>query len=123
MNKENELVKEAVTILQNWLTSGYDTIVVICKDTEECEKVRKQLGKYVAVNEGELTETVFSKGIMVLPIHLTKGLEFDTVLLWNPIEEDYPVTDANAKLLYVAATRALHELTLLCCGKLSGLLQ
>ncbi len=123
VNKENELVKEAVTILQNWLTSGYDTIVVICKDTEECEKVRKQLGKYVAVNEGELTETVFSKGIMVLPIHLTKGLEFDTVLLWNPIEEDYPVTDANAKLLYVAATRALHELTLLCCGKLSGLLQ
>ena len=26
---------------------------------------------------------------------------------------DYPVDDGHAKLLYVAATRALHELTIL----------
>ncbi len=122
VNREDELVTESVKVLSQWENAGFDTMAVICRDTKECEAVRKQLGRYLKVNEGDLAETVFSKGIMVLPIHLTKGLEFDTVLLWNPESGVYPVTDANAKLLYVAATRALHELTLICHGKLSGLL-
>lgn len=50
---------------------------------------------------------------MVLPISYTKGLEFDAVLIWNPSKEDYPEDNAHARLLYVAATRALHELCLL----------
>ncbi|NLC19582.1 MAG: ATP-binding domain-containing protein [Clostridiales bacterium] len=60
---------------------------------------------------------------MVLPIYMTKGLEFDAVILWNPDDESYPVNDADAKLLYVAVTRALHELYILYKGKLSGLLE
>ena len=66
---------------------------------------------------------VFSQGVMVLPIYLAKGLEFDTVLLWNPTCEQYPKTDGNGKLLYVACTRALHELGILTEGKLSDLLE
>ena len=81
-----------------------------------------QLKDYVSVQESSLENAVFNKGIMVLPIKLTKGLEFDTVLLWNPTIESYPLNDANAKQLYVAATRALHELTILYQGELSPLL-
>lgn len=47
---------------------------------------------------------------MVLPVAYTKGLEFDAVLLFDPSERKYPSDDGNVKLLYVAATRALHEL-------------
>ena len=36
--------------------------------------------------------------------------------------EDYPVEDGHAKLLYVAATRALHELCILHTGNLTGLI-
>ncbi len=32
------------------------------------------------------------------------------VILWNPDEKSYGENDAEAKLLYVAVTRALHEL-------------
>jgi DNA helicase-2/ATP-dependent DNA helicase PcrA len=67
-------------------------------------------------------EMTFMNGIMVLPIHITKGLEFDAVIIWNPDEERYHADDADAKLLYVAATRAMHELYIIYQGSLSKLL-
>ena len=47
---------------------------------------------------------------MVLTVPETKGLEFDCVLLWKPDLKGYKENPKLAKLLYVAATRALHEL-------------
>ena len=43
-----------------------------------------------------------------MPSYLSKGLEFDAVILYNANS----VTDNNidSKLLYVAMTRAMHEL-------------
>ena len=122
VSKESELVSSAVNIIKTWQENGYDTIAVICKDSESTEKVSRLLGKHRKVMEGSLENAVFSKGVMVLPIQLTKGLEFDTVLLWNPDQNSYEKNDANAKLLYVAATRALHELTMVYQNKLSELL-
>lgn len=58
---------------------------------------------------------------MVLPIHLTKGLEFDAVILWNPSPDAYRENEADAKLLYVAVTRALHELHIVYKDELSKL--
>ena len=62
------------------------------------------------------------KGIMVFPVEYTKGLEFDAVLLLSPDRESYPIDDGHAKLLYVAATRALHRLEVLHTGNLTGLI-
>ena len=59
---------------------------------------------------------------MMLPVSYTKGLEFDAVLLFDPSEKKYPSDNGHVKLLYVAATRALHELTILHQGELSGIL-
>ena len=56
--------------------------------------------------------------LLFLALEEVKGLEFDVVILLNPTEENYPSGEGdvgmkNAKLLYVAATRALHELHVL----------
>ena len=72
--------------------------------------------------ESNLEKAEFGNGIMVLPVEYTKGLEFDAVLILNPTREDYPSDDGHAKLLYVAATRALHELCVLCYDTLTGLI-
>ena len=53
----------------------------------------------------------------------TKGLEFDAVLLWNPTKEQYPQDNGHIKLLYVAATRALHELTVLYQDTLTDIIE
>ena len=55
-------------------------------------------------------------------MEFTKGLEFDAVLILDPDRKAYPSDDGNAKLLYVAATRALHELCVLHEGDLTGLI-
>ena len=60
-------------------------------------------------------EDNFSAGTMILPIRMVKGLEFDTVILWNQDMKHGMEKPETAKLLYVAATRALHELHILNC--------
>lgn len=103
---------------------GNSTIAVICRNNEEAEIVGEELSKHIQVDsmKDNVKEMKFSNGVMVLPIHLTKGLEFDSVILYNPTKESYPLTDADAKLMYVAITRALHELSVFYVGELSELL-
>lgn len=124
LSKE-DMAKKGAEIIKNWLSARYDTTAVICSDMEEARTAEELLSAFIKIEPlPELAEEVkFVNGVMVLPIQLTKGLEFDTVLLWNPSAETYPVTDGNAKLLYVAVTRALHECEILYTKELSGLLK
>ena len=116
------LWKNAAKVCQDWQKKGLDTIAVICRNPENARTAAAELGKYVSVIESDLEKAVFGSGIMVLPVEYTKGLEFDAVLILNPTREEYPVDDGHAKLLYVAATRALHELCVLHSGDLTGLI-
>ena len=75
--------------------------------------MRALLSADLSVNEKGSQD--FSAGLSVLPIRLVKGLEFDTVILWNPDLKAMLSRPDQAKLLYVAATRALHELHVLTC--------
>ena len=120
---EKEMLTEAENVLRGWQNDGYDTIAVICRDAKEAETMAKKLSARISIEESGLETAEFKSGIMVLPVDYTKGLEFDAVLLYNPTKEQYPMDDGHAKLLYVAATRALHELSVLHTGTLSELLR
>ena len=117
-----ELIARTEAVCRDWQRNGFDTIAVICRDEKEAERTAKELGKRLPVAESNLEKAVFDKGIMVLPVEYTKGLEFDAVLLLDPGREQYPTDDGHAKLLYVAATRALHRLCVLHTGNLTGLI-
>ncbi len=118
----NPFVQKAAEICKAWQKKGVETIAVICRDHEEASKTAMELSQITQIIESDLEKAEFSKGIMVLPVEYTKGLEFDAVLIWNPTREAYPTDDGHAKLLYVAATRALHELCVLHDGNLTGLI-
>ena len=115
-------VTQAEQIIKAWQGKGLDTIAVVCIDETESEKVTAALQGNVELNTGDTGKWEIGEGVMVLPLKYTKGLEFDAVLIFNASEEDYPVEDGYVKQLYVAATRALHELTVLYRGKLTGLI-
>lgn len=119
---KEDLIREAAKVLKGWQENGLDTIAVICRRKESAADVSKELSEYIEVMESNLEKAVFGNGIMVLPVEYTKGLEFDAVLILNPTREEYPVEDGHAKLLYVAATRALHELCVIHRGNLTGLI-
>ena len=118
----SELIRCAVRILKQWQTEGFLTLAVVCRDAQTAARTVRELKHFLPVCGDDLENAVFGEGIMVLPVEYTKGLEFDAVLLLDPTAEEYPVDDRHAKLLYVAATRALHKLCVLHTGNLTGLI-
>ena len=116
------LLEKAADVCREWQQKGLETIAVICRDSESAQKTAQELGQHIEILESNLERAEFENGILVLPVEYTKGLEFDAVLILDPDRTSYPVDDGHAKLLYVAATRALHELCVLHTSNLTGLI-
>ena len=106
-----EMAEYTASLVEAIRDKGCTTTAIICENDRDAENARRLLSEYTPLTDGESEN--FSKGTMVLPIHLVKGLEFDAVILWNLDMKKGPENQAKAKLLYVAATRALHELHVL----------
>ena len=64
----------------------------------------------------------FKPGIDVTDVRQVKGLEFDYVVLLDPTEQNYPVTDACRHLLHIASTRTAYQLWVVCTGRPTKLL-
>lgn len=119
---ETDLLAHCKKIISEWKTKGYETIAVICVDEMSAKNVRAELGKSMKLVSFGQEGGNFENGISVLALEMTKGLEFDAVIIYDCSRENYPVEDALVKRLYVAATRALHELSVLYQGELTGLI-
>ncbi len=103
---------------------GHKTIAVICKTMEECSQILpmiKKADKNISIITGN--EKEYKSGIVVVPSYLSKGLEFDVVLISNASSEYYTKSDLDIKLLYVAMTRPLHKLCIYHTGEISNLLK
>lgn len=83
----NQLLKATVAKVQE---QGFETIAVVCREEEEAKEVRKILG----IQEENQD---FHNGVMVLPVTLTKGLEFDAVILWKADEKHYGENPKEAR--------------------------
>lgn len=59
--------------------------------------------------------TRFANGVLVTSIQMSKGLEFDEVIIPYVSRDTYN-TEYDRSLLYIACTRAMHRLTLLYTG-------
>ncbi|MBR6614916.1 MAG: AAA family ATPase [Lachnospiraceae bacterium] len=121
-NSSNSLFEQAAAICREWQEKGLATIAIICRDETSAKEAADNLRPMIELLDNPMETAEFGNGVMVLPVEYTKGLEFDAVLILEPSREDYPVDDGHAKLLYVAATRALHELCVLYTDNLTGLL-
>ncbi|MCD5324831.1 MULTISPECIES: RNA polymerase recycling motor HelD [Pontibacillus] len=91
---------------------GFKSFVLIGKTVKECQLIVQSLEPYVPEDslqfvQGE--EEMMKDRIIILPVYLAKGLEFDCVFLVN-LNETYAPSLLDRKLLYVAMTRPLHRL-------------
>lgn len=102
---------------------GCKTIAVICKTLEECKTMHTYLKKYGDIHVITGKEEVYKSGIVIVPSYLSKGLEFDAVLIANASRERYTEDELDVKLLYVSMTRPLHKLYIYYHGELSPLLE
>lgn len=102
-------------------TDGMVSIAVICKTAEEALKLYSKLLHKHDVRLIESDSITFHHGLVVLPVYLAKGLEFDAVIIHDAGDTAY-TAESEQKLLYTACTRALHSLTLYFTGEPSPLL-
>jgi len=73
--------------------------------------------KEFGVSFTELNSTGLVKGINVVPVSRQKGLEFDSVVIYEPkVILEIPLT--GLRHLYVAITRSLNSLHFYCAGEL-----
>lgn len=113
-------IAEAVAELRG---RNHASIAVIGRTEDECRRLHGALGELGL--EAELItprQTTYRGGLSVMPAYLTKGLEFDAVIVAGADQAAYGATPRDAKLLYVACTRALHELKVFYSGRPSPLL-
>lgn len=117
--RADTLRQAAFWVMEEIKNSGktYETIALITLTQREADEAAGYLKEAAGEqNETEAREIFlvdrdtqsFSKGISVAPFYLAKGLEFDQVFVLFPRTEDIPLY-RQAK--YIAATRALHELS------------
>ncbi|MBO4291519.1 MAG: AAA family ATPase, partial [Lachnospiraceae bacterium] len=119
---EEELCEKTVQQILKWQESGLETIAVICRNQAQADFVSERIGGRIELLPGSGDTMEFGSGVLVLPLEYTKGLEFDAVLIYDASKENYPLNDGYVKRLYVAATRALPELTVLYSGELTELI-
>lgn len=119
-----QMAQEALHIAQQALASGKQSIAIITKTLTACHHLRDELDPELAkeVLLLDSPDMTITQPIVLLPVWLAKGLEFDVVIIIGAEASNYSIREADAKLLYVAITRALHEVTILHIGLLSALL-
>lgn len=90
------------------LNKNYTNTAIICKDNDDLEKATKMLSNLnlLVLDENNVSYNTIKN--MILTVQTSKGLEFDSVIIFN--ENAYTNNPLDLKLLYVAKTRALHKL-------------
>ncbi len=106
--------------IKTLLDKDYQSIAIICKDDKETHDIYSKLKK-MELNISEITENneQYNGGLCIMPSYLSKGLEFDAVIIYNANAKNYSSTNIDMKLLYVATTRAMHDLVINYDGELS----
>ncbi len=111
------IISEAKACLQE----GYSSVGLICKNEKNSIALFEALKDKLDVSLIKNETTADLQGIFIIPVYMSKGLEFDSVLICDADDENYQ-SEEDKKLLYIACTRALHRLNLFCKGKVSRLL-
>jgi DNA helicase-2/ATP-dependent DNA helicase PcrA len=122
--EETDRLSEAVREVMRLHSCGCRTLAVLCQSEWDVRPYADAMQQAGLVTHAITAEHhAYEGGISVLPVSMAKGLEFDGVVLVDADAPRYPLTKRNAKLLYVACTRALHHLAVLYSGEETPLLR
>jgi DNA helicase-2/ATP-dependent DNA helicase PcrA len=119
-NSQGEELATIRQLMADFKGSGNHSLGIICKTLRQATQVEQALqGPGVHLLTAE--STAFKEGIIITTTHLAKGLEFDAVIVPFASAHNYK-TEVDKNMLYVACTRAMHQLTLTYSGNLTAFL-
>ncbi len=91
-----------------YLRSKYKSVAVITRESNTAARLYEELKDKIPISMLNSQTEEFNKELVIIPAYLAKGLEFDSVIVYSDGESKYMKNEKN--LLYVACTRAQHEL-------------
>jgi len=103
------------------LNKKYDTVAILTRNQAQAEQIYTHFSDESIITLIDADYRSIPKGILVLPIYLAKGLEFDAVIGHDVSATNYP-DERSTDVLYTICTRAMHSLTLCVDKELSPLL-
>ena len=110
-NTEEE-IQGIADLVNSFRNSHYTSLGIICKTESQAKKLVQKLQIYA--NDISLLSnqsSAYVRGIIITSAHMAKGLEFDEVIIPQTDDKNYH-SNIDKSMLYVAATRAMHKLTL-----------
>ena len=99
--------------LADFRAKGYRSVAVITRTQAQADSLSTKLDNVYRLDGGEADLNYEAGDNVVACYHLTKGLEFDAVIVVWP---DVELTDGERRRIYTAASRALHGLAVLAGG-------
>lgn len=108
--KKEKNIKEDLIKNINKLKNKYKSIAVITKNDKEANKIYNLLKNDLDISLIKTDSNIFDRNLVVVPSYVSKGLEFDSVIIYT--EKDNKYTDDEKYLYYVSCTRCQHELVI-----------
>ena len=110
---------EQVKVQTELNLADHETTAIIGKTLKECKELSEKLSEVGVQSTLIRTENQrLVKGIIIVPSYLAKGLEFDSVIMWDASQACYP-DESDRQLVYTICTRAMHRLTVVATETLS----
>lgn len=101
---------------------GLNSIAIICKSAEESISAYEALSGIDEIKLLKSSSTEYEQGVVVVPSYLSKGIEFDAVIIYDASEHVYG-DESLRRVFYTACTRAMHYLQLYSVGEPSPFLR
>ncbi len=97
-------------MIDEFKSRAYHSLGIICKTHKQAVYLYKTL-HLPEVHLLTAESTHFKEGVVITTVHLSKGLEFDAVIIPFASQRNYN-NEVDQRMLYIACTRAMHELSL-----------
>ncbi|MBT6717129.1 MAG: UvrD-helicase domain-containing protein, partial [Nitrospina sp.] len=118
--QESENYVDLIENLADWSrgllrADPYKLVALICRYPKQAMELKEEMEGYLPgeVRLGHRDQFSFEPGVLVTNIHQVKGLEFDSVALVEPDEENYPAKrEESRNMIYVGITRTQEDLLL-----------
>lgn len=122
LSDQAELHSFIASKVADWKSQGLNSMAIICKSAEESSKAYEALSGIDGIKLLKSNSTEYEEGVVVVPSYLSKGIEFDAVIIYDASENVYG-DESLRRVFYTACTRAMHDLQLCSVGEPSPFLQ
>lgn len=106
-------IQEVESQVDSFKMKSHKNIAILVRNKEDVNSLRKQLLNIKDINVYTDDSEDYEGGVIIMPVLLSKGMEFDCVIVYDEANYNIDENNFDKKLFYVACTRALHDLVIL----------